>query len=92
VRWTLGGKTKSKSFSHKQPADRYRSQLITAVAEGQTFDLLTGEPAEWNTPAATVSEYAHTWIGENWATSQPKSRQKAIENLARFLVIAVDSS
>ena len=92
VRWTLGGKTKSKSFSHKQPADRYRSQLITAVAEGQTFDLLTGEPAEWNTPTATVSEYSHTWIGENWATSQPKSRQKAIENLARFLVIAVDSS
>ena len=91
VRWTVGGKPKSKAFTHKQPADRYRSRLISAVSQGQTFDAATGEPEEWNLRTVTVGEYAHTWVGENWATSQPKSRKKAVENLARFLVIAVDS-
>ncbi|MGK5546052.1 hypothetical protein ACSNOH_15150 [Streptomyces sp. URMC 127] len=44
VRWTVGSREKSESFSTKGLAESRRSKLMTPAREGEPFDEQTGLP------------------------------------------------
>jgi len=53
VRWTVGGRPKSKAFAKVLDADIYRGRLLAAVNDRELFDPTTGEPVSW-APAPVV--------------------------------------
>jgi hypothetical protein len=44
VRWSVGGRKHSKSFTLKAQADGRRSELMTALRKGEQFDTEEGLP------------------------------------------------
>lgn len=93
VRWRVDGKFKSKSFRTKSEADRYRSSLLTAVHHGEPFDSATGEPSSWTPGAADqlrLYTWARRWLANQWIEWAPRTRNSAVEAIARLVVTAVD--
>ena len=94
VRWAIEGRQRSRAFTTRAEAERYRSALYDAQRRGEVFDLDTGEPGFW-TPAAadmTIHEWARRWVAEQWDEWQPRTRTSAIEALSRFVPLATRSS
>lgn len=92
VRWSVEGRHRSRSFRLKAEAERYRSELFRAVADGQRFDPLSGEPAGWGSPLATLGlhQWARRWLEGEWPEWAPRTRGSAAEAVARFVSLAVD--
>jgi len=44
VRWVVGPKPHTKTFSTKALAESHRSDLVTAAARGEAFDIDSGLP------------------------------------------------
>ena len=93
VRYTIDGRHRSRSYRTKAEAERYRSELLKAVHAGDRFDLDTGEPESWQLPLADlrVHQWARRWLGEQWAEWQPRTRDSAVEALARFCSLALNA-
>ncbi|MFG1928723.1 tyrosine-type recombinase/integrase [Cryptosporangium sp. NPDC048952] len=85
VRWTVGGSgnEKTASFKHKVPADRYLSQLKSALNNGEPFDLVTGLPARLARARESVTWFAHAqdYARMRWARSAPTDRRSRAEGL-----------
>ena len=91
VRWVVDGKEHNQSFRVRVQADRYRSRLLVALHNGESFDRRTGEPVSWRPPAdaLAVHLWARRWVGEQWHEWAPRTRRSSVEALCRFLPLAV---
>lgn len=92
VRVAVEGREKSRSFRTRAEADRYRALLLHAVQVGELFDPASGEPCSWQ-PAIEdllLHRWVRTWVEEQWAEWQPRTRTSALEALARFVALAVE--
>ena len=87
VRWAVDGRERSRSFQTKAEAERFRSLLLAAQRSGDIFDVETGEPETWLPPVdeLSVHAWARHWLAEQWPEWQPRTRQSAVEALARFV-------
>src|SRR6266536_2036523 len=91
VRWSVDGRQRSKAFSTKAEAERYRSLLVHAQHAGERFDEQTGEPASWlpMPEDVQVHVWARRWLAEQWPEWQPRTRTSAVQALARFVAVLV---
>ena len=93
VRWSVDGRQRSKSFHTRSEADRFRSLLMNAVQRGERFDETTGDPSSWQPTLSdmNVCDWARRWLGEQWVEWQPRTRDSAVESLAKLVIIAADA-
>lgn len=90
VRRMIDGQQRSTSFRTRGEADRYRSLIVHAVASGERFDPISGEPVSWG-PAPEdhrLHDWCRQWLAGQWAEWQPRTRRTYVETIARFVVIA----
>lgn len=90
VRWSIDGKEHNRSYRTRSQADRHRAQMLVAQAEGEPFDVETGEPISWQLveDGKQVHSWVREWLGEQWPEWQPRTRNSAVEALARFVPLA----
>lgn len=91
VRWKLRGRFFARSYRTKVEAERMRTALQVAVQSGEPFDDTTGEPVSWQ-PAADemrVHQWARRWLAEQWPEWAPRTRNSAVEAIARLVPIMV---
>ena len=93
VRWSVDGRQRSKSFHTRSEADRFRSLLMNAVQRGERFDETTGDPSSWQPSLSdmNVCDWARRWLVEQWVEWQPRTRDSAVESLAKLVIIAADT-
>ena len=87
VRWAVDGKSFQRGHRTKVEADHYRSLLLVAQREGQSFDEESGEPTAWSITDSDMPlhHWVRKWLAESWDEWQPRTRASAIEALARFV-------
>ena len=92
VRWVVDGQKFSKAHDTRARADRYRSRLLVAAQDGETFELRQGEPVGWSPAADDLPVYlwARTWVAQEWRGWAPHSRRSVVESLERFLPLVCD--
>ncbi|WP_341253529.1 tyrosine-type recombinase/integrase [Euzebya pacifica] len=90
VRYAIDGRQRSRSFRSRVEADRYRSELVRAAGRGVQFDPETGEPASWKLPLGEmgVHQWVRRWLAEQWVEWQPRTRESAVDAMARFVIAA----
>lgn len=88
VKWKVAGRDHSKAWSTQREADRFRSQLVAAKADGHRFDAKTGRPIDEDasalpTPAADVRfvDHASAFVQKKWGTLKGNSRKGLVEGL-----------
>ncbi len=93
VRWAVDGRQRSRTFATKAEADRVRMLLAHAQHRGEQFDEETGEPLSWRPTetGVTVYAWARRWLAEQWPEWQPRTRDSAVEAVARLVPLAVNS-
>ena len=93
VRWSVDGRQRSKSFHTRSEADRFRLLLMNAVQRGERFDEVTGDPSSWQPSLSDMNVYEWTrrWLCEQWVEWQPRTRDSAVESLAKLVIIAADA-
>lgn len=91
VRLRIDGRHRSRSFRTKTEADRYRSELMKAVRDGERFDDATGEPEAWQLPLSDmrIHDWTRHWLATQWPEWQPRTRTSTAESLSRFVALAV---
>jgi integrase len=84
VRWVVDGHQRKKSFQTKALADSFRSELMTALRNGQPFDTATGLPYRGQQVAHSENWYAFacSYVDMKWPDSAGKSRMGIAETLA----------
>ncbi|WP_030409689.1 tyrosine-type recombinase/integrase [Streptomyces albus] len=85
VRWLVGHRKHSKSYTVKAQADGRRSELMTALRKGEQFDVETGLPAsELRALAGSVTWYELTraYVDGRWDRLPAKSRRNDADALA----------
>lgn len=85
VRWRAAGRSRSKSFITRKPADSYRAELVRAARTGLEFDPATGEPTAWNLPvpaAVTWYQEATAYAVMKWPSLAARSRASLADALA----------
>ncbi len=78
VRWKAASRRWKKSFRTSALADSYRSALITAVRNGEAFDVETGQPISLiRHSQSTMSwyEFACKYVDMKWPTTSPNHRR-----------------
>lgn len=84
VRWRVDGRDFKRRRKVKAEAERYRSKLIAAIADGDVFDRSTGEPASWHQHSATWWEWSQQWLDLKWPDWAGSSRKSGVEALVAF--------
>jgi hypothetical protein len=84
VKWRVDGRDRTRAFKTKAEAERFRSRLLTAVHDGERFDVTQGVPASWveDATAPTWWTWAQEWLGLKWPQWSGHSRRSAVESLA----------
>ncbi|MFH8566522.1 tyrosine-type recombinase/integrase [Streptomyces sp. NPDC017988] len=84
LRWRVGTEPHSKSFHLKPQADGRLSELMSALREGQQFDVETGLPARELAARAmpTWFEHAKAYALMKWPGTSAKHRASIAESLA----------
>ncbi|MFJ4409221.1 tyrosine-type recombinase/integrase [Streptomyces sp. NPDC088910] len=85
LRWLVGARKHSKSYTLKAQADGRRSELMTALRNQEQFDDTTGLPvSELRARHSAVSWYEHAraYIDHKWADAPVKSRKGYADALA----------
>jgi integrase len=92
VRWRVVGRDRSRAFRTKGEAERFRSMLLLASANGERFDLVTGLPApapssgssaepEVAVAVETWFTWTQRWVSLKWPHWAGHSRRSAVETL-----------
>jgi len=90
VAWRVGKSQPRRAFSTKKEADLFRSQLITAKADGERFNPTTNLPERWNDKSnVSLADAVHKWFRQNYASWAPKTRRSAAEPLGDLLIAMV---
>lgn len=85
VRWLVGARKHSKSYTLKVQAEGRRSELMAAVRRGDQFDEETGLPvSELRAKLGSITWYEHSraYIDRKWALAPAKSRKNYADALA----------
>jgi integrase len=92
VRWVVAGHQRKKSFRTKALADSFRSELMTALKNGQPFDTTTGLPFRGQEVTHSESWYAFacSYVDMKWPESAGKSRMGIAETLATVTPILTE--
>jgi len=90
ARWRVGHRTFERAFRTRDEADHFRSELLVAQRNGETFDESSGEPSSW---AAVGDVSSHEWvrryIAEQWEEWSPRSRAGTVEELSRLVPLLI---
>ena len=89
VRWRVDGKETSRSFRIKLQAEDFERELRRAVARGDRFDPVSGEPEAWS-EGLSVLEFTQPWFRSQWDTWKPKTRKVNVENTVEALLVLTD--
>lgn len=81
VRWRVDGRDKKRRFKTKAEGDRYRSQLLAAIADGQPFDRISGLPKSWIEETTTWWAWSQDWLALKWPRWAGGSRKSGAEAL-----------
>ena len=84
VRWSVGGRGFRKGFRTAAAAESFRSKLVTALREGQAFDVESGVPiamVRTEKPRTSWYEFACRYVDLKWAGASPKHRKSIAEAL-----------
>jgi site-specific recombinase XerD len=95
VRWLVGQRKHSKSYTLKVQADGRRSELMAAIRRGEQFDEDSGLPtSELRALHGSVTWYEHTrtYIDRKWATAPAKSRKNYADALATITPVLVKTT
>lgn len=84
VRWRVDGRDRMRRFKIKAEAERYRSQLMVKVVEGERFDPETGLPASWQQSPETWWSWSRQWVLLKWPGWAGHSRRSSVETLVLF--------
>jgi len=84
VRWRVDGRDCKRRLKTKAEADRFRSQLLAAVAEGVRFDYAAGLPVSWQTDTTTWWSWSCEWLALKWPRWAGSSRRSGVETLVAF--------
>lgn len=85
LRWLVGTKKHSKSYTLKAQADGRRSELMSAVRSGDQFDEESGLPvSELRAQRGSVTWYQHArdYVDRKWDLAPAKSRKSYADALA----------
>ncbi len=75
VRWFLNGREHNRSFTKRQQADRFRSELIATAAAGSSWDSASGLPAAASRDATQLHEWARSYLAARWGDLEPNTRR-----------------
>jgi integrase len=91
VRWTVGGRGRSKSFGKKALAEQFRADLMQASSRGDAFDVGTGLPVSVlrRRQSITWYELASDYLDMKWPKLAAKSRASTVDALATVTAVAV---
>jgi integrase len=93
LRWLVGGEVQQQPFMTRTQADGRRSELMTAVRNGEQFDTVTGLPLselrELKSP--TWYEHACSYSLMKWPNIAAKHRANIAEALATVTPVLVSS-
>ncbi len=81
LKWRIDGRDFSRSFKVKAQGERFRSELLVAVADGTRFDPATGRPLPWVKSDATWWTWSREWLGLKWPRWAGKTRSSGVESL-----------
>jgi hypothetical protein len=92
VRWVVGPKPHTKTYTTKALAESRRSDLVTAAARGEAFDIDSGLPLSLCREENSISWYelAVMFCDMKWKRWAPGSRASAAEALATVTAALVD--
>lgn len=85
LRWLVGERRHSKSYTLKVQAEGRRSELMSAVRHGDQFDEETGLPvSELRAKQGSLTWYEHSraYVDRKWASAPAKSRRNYADALA----------
>jgi integrase len=88
VRWTVDGVERGpRTFETRGLADKWRSRLVTAMEDGEKWDLHTGLPVSWNPIVSmSVADFARHYWAERTAGLEPRTAAGWAESFSRFIV------
>jgi len=91
VKWRVDGRDRTRSFKTRVEADRFRSELLTAVQDGQRFAAASGEPTSWleHSGAPTWWSWSQDWLALKWPQWSGHSRRSAVETLTLLTPLLV---
>lgn len=91
VKWRVDGRDRTRSFKTRVEADRFRSGLLAAIHDGQSFDAASGEPASWleHSGAPTWWGWSQDWLALKWPQWSGHSRRSAVESLTLLTPLLV---
>jgi integrase len=92
VRWVVGPKPHTKTYSTKALAEGRRSDLVAAAARGEAFDIDSGLPLSMAREENSISWYdlAVMFCDMKWKRWAPGTRSSAAEALATVTAALVD--
>ncbi len=83
VRWAVSGRRSQRTFATAKLAEGFRTDLVVAARDGQSFDSATGLPL-----TMLVAERSRTWFahavdfaGMKWPAASPRHRKGIAEAL-----------
>lgn len=87
VRWQVDAATFQRGHRTRNEADHYRSLLLIAQRNGEPFDSTSGEPDSWTITDSDmgIHTWARRWLADQWDEWQPRTRDSAVEAIARFV-------
>lgn len=93
VRWTVGGREKSRTLARKAQAERYRSRLMQAADKGEAFDVDSGLPDSMAREISQRTWYEHAcaFMDERWPKHAGKGRVSLVEGLTAVTLVLVKS-
>ncbi len=92
LRWLVGERKHSKSYTLKVQAEGRRSELMSAVRRGDQFDEETGLPfSELRAKQGSITWYEHSraYVDRKWALAPAKSRKNYADALATITPVLV---
>ncbi|MFI0451221.1 tyrosine-type recombinase/integrase [Actinomadura sp. 6N118] len=87
VRWSVAGEVWKEPFKNFAQADAYRSALVTATRNGESFSITTGKPVSWERDdRADMSwyDFACRYVDMKWKPAAARYRG----DIARALTAA----
>jgi len=58
IRWRVGRRSFSRAFPHRARAEEYASRLRVAAADGDRFEVTSGEPTGWSRTDVRFADWA----------------------------------
>lgn len=84
VRWIVAGVKFGRSFMTRALADSFRSRLVTAISNGESFDTASGRPLSMSREAIGTKPWldlAREFMDARWSDWSPNHRRSTARSL-----------